>query len=221
MGEKVKKRTWTDEEVLMLRTSYSDSPTDDLAERLGRTIKQVANKANGLGLRKSGQFLSAINERWTRKNPDNPGIETRFLKGRIPWNKGLRGLYLGGVEHRFKKGQRAGRAKHSYRAIGSERINKDGYLERKINDDLPMQKRWKAVHLLLWESEHGPLPDGHAVIFRDGNKQNLCLENLQLISRADLMRKNSVHRYGREIYLLSQLLGAITRQINQRDREDG
>lgn len=218
--EQVKNRRWTEKEVLVLRTSYADSLNDALADRLGRTPNQVAKKANSLGLRKSSAFMSAINARWTGNNPDNPGIETRFRKGCIPWNKGLRGLRLGGDEHRFKKGQRIGKANHSYRAIGSERITKDGYLERKINDDLPMQNRWRAVHLLLWESEHGPIPDGHVVIFRDGNKQNVCLENLQLISRADLMRKNSVQKYGREIYLLLQLLGAVTRQINQRNRKD-
>ncbi len=58
----------------------------------------------------------------------------------------------------------------------------------------------------------------HAVAFKDGNKQNIALDNLELVSRADLMKRNSYHNYGKEIAQLVQLKGAVTRQINKRER---
>ena len=73
------------------------------------------------------------------------------------------------------------------------------------------------MHLILWESVHGPVPPSHAVAFRDGNKQHIALDNLELITRAELMRRNTIHNYPKEIAQLVQLRGAITRQINRKE----
>ena len=67
-----------------------------------------------------------------------------------------------------------------------------------------------------WPILEGIIPPGHALIFKDGNKRNFALDNLELVSRAELMRRNSVHNYGPEIARIHQLQGAITRQINKR-----
>ena len=133
-------------------------------------------------------------------------------------NKGLKGINLGGQAGQFQRGNRSGIALSRYRPIGTERIGKDGYLERKINDDMPFHRRWRAVHLLVWEEANGPLPSGCAVSFRDGDKRNLALDNLQLVTRAELMKRNSYHQYGPEISKIIQLRGALARQINKRER---
>lgn len=84
----------------------------------------------------------------------------------------------------FQKGNRTGRANHIYKPIGTERISKDGYLERKVHDGLPMQSRWRAVHLINWEALHGPIPDGMCLKSRDGNRQNTDPANWELLDRA-------------------------------------
>lgn len=91
----------------------------------------------------------------------------------------------------FKKGERRGVAVKLYQPIGTERISKSGYLERKINDDLPLQRRWRAVHLIEWEAAHGPLPAGHALKCLDGNRLNTDPSNWQAIPRALLPRLNA------------------------------
>lgn len=144
----------------------------------------------------------------------------QFQPGQTPWNKGTH--YVAGgrsAETRFKPGNRTGKANTMYQPVGAERISKDGYLQRKINDDLPLQKRWRGVHIINWEAVNGPLPKGHALVFRDGNKQNTALENLELITRAALMKRNTIHNYPKEIAELVQLRGAITRQINRQERK--
>jgi hypothetical protein len=66
---------------------------------------------------------------------------------------------------------------------------------------------------------HGEYPPkGMALIFKDGNKLNCEIENLELVSRKDLMLRNNVHQYGPEIAQLVQLRGAITRQINRKEK---
>jgi len=60
----------------------------------------------------------------------------------------------------FKKGDRLGAAQHNYVPIGSLRVSKDGYLERKVTDDPSFvpNRRWVSVHRLVWEAAHGPVP---------------------------------------------------------------
>ncbi len=88
----------------------------------------------------------------------------------------------------FKKGHRGGRAAENYQPIGSERISKDGYLERKIHDGLPLQSRWKQVHRIEWEAIHGPVPDDCCLKCRDGDRRNTDPENWICIPRAMLPR---------------------------------
>jgi hypothetical protein len=116
----------------------------------------------------------------------------------------------------FKKGERRGRAACIYQPIGTERLSKDGYRERKISDGMPFQRRWRAVHLLVWEAAHGPLPPGHAVVFRNGDKADIRLDNLDCITRRQLMARNTVHNLPTPLAQTVQLLGALTRQINRR-----
>lgn len=195
-------QAWTADEDKRLAELYGNTTARQIGEQLNRSRSAIKNRVNILGLTKSS----------------NTG---GFKKGNSPWNKGT--SYVAGgrsAETRFKPGTRQGKAADLYRPIGTERISKDGYLERKINDDMPFQKRWRAVHILNWEAANGPLPKGYALRFKDGDKTNVGIDNLELISRADLMRKNTIHQYPKEIAQLVQLRGAITRQINKQTRKN-
>ena len=213
-GIRSPRQIWTDGQVETLVRLYPDTPTADIAEQLGVTVSRVYAKANLLGLKKSAAYF-ATPAACRIRNGDKIGVSTRFQSGHTTWNKGMKGLDIGGKETRFKPGHRGGKAAQLYQPIGTERISKDGYLERKINDDMPLQKRWRAVHLLVWESANGPLPPGYAVTFKDGNKRNVILENLALISRADLMRRNTIHNWGPEIAELNLMRARLVRQINR------
>lgn len=143
---------------------------------------------------------------------------TRFQKGQKPWNAGKKGWKAGGRSEltQFKPGELSGRAAELLRPIGSERVTKDGTLQRKVSMTGKSSQRWRAVHALLWEEHHGKVPAGHIVVFKDGNQKNIVIENLELINRAENMRRHSYHNYPKEIEQLIQLRGAINRQINKR-----
>jgi hypothetical protein len=89
-------------------------------------------------------------------------------------------------ETQFKKGERRGVAAKLWKPIGTERLSKDGYLERKINNDLPLQARWRAVHLIRWEEINGPIPEGQALKCLDSNKSNTSPANWKAVPRAIL-----------------------------------
>ena len=214
-----KHRGWTSEQIDMLYALYPDMLAAELAHLMGKGLQAIYHMARQLGIEKSDAFKNSPES--GRLLPANTrGHKTQFKKGHDTWNKGTKGLQLGGKETQFKPGHRGGRGLEIYKPIGAERISKDGYLERKIHDGRPFQSRWRAVHLLVWEAENGPLPKGCAIRFKDGNKLNIALENLELISRADLMRGNSIHRYGPEIANLCRLKGAVNRQIKKRERAE-
>ena len=110
-----------------------------------------------------------------------PGEATQFKKGDTPWNKGITG-YMGANITSFKHGN----APHNTREAGSIRVTKDGYLEIKLDG----VKKWKSLHSLIYKSLMGELPQGHIVIFKDGDKFNLSPNNLLAISRGDLAVMN-------------------------------
>lgn len=150
------------------------------------------------------------------------GGGTRFQPGQAAWNKGLH-YQPGGrsEETRFKPGRPASAARN-YRPVGSLRLSRDGCLERKVTDDPSVvpAKRWVGVHRLVWSAAHGPVPDGHAVAFLPGRRTTIeaeiTLDALELVTRQELMQRNTYHNYGPEIAKAIQLRGAINRQINKR-----
>ena len=211
------KRLWNAADDVLLDARYPHESTSTLARELRRSVPATYNRARFLGLTKSAEYQKSADACRLRRG-DNIGAAFRFEKGHVPANKGLRrpGFAPGRMrETQFKKGERRGVASRLYKPIGTERIQ-DGYQQRKVNDDLPVQRRWRAVHVLLWEATHGPVPRGHAIAFRNRDKRDIRLENLECISRRELMARNTVHNLPKPLVETIQLLGALNRQIRRR-----
>ena len=212
------KRLWNAADTVLVVARYPHERTSTLARELRRSVRAVYGRASLLGLTKSAEYMASPDACRLRRG-DKVGAAFRFKKGHVPANKGLRrpGWAPGRMKQTwFKKGERRGVAVRLYQPIGTERISKDGYLQRKINDDLPMQRRWRAVHVLLWEATHGPVPKGHAIAFRNGDKSDIRLDNLECISRGELMARNTVHNLPKRLVETIQLLGALNHRIRRR-----
>lgn len=120
------------------------------------------------------------------------GRTGRFAKGQASPNKGKvcppgkGGRHPNAQKTQFTKGSRSGRAEALYRPVGTERVSREGYLERKIHDGMPLHSRWRGVHLIRWEERHGRVPQDHCLKCRDGNRQNTDPDNWACIPRAML-----------------------------------
>lgn len=113
----------------------------------------------------------------------NSGLTGRYEKGNHPHNKGKKGCAPGSEKGWFKKGQ----TPKNHKPVGSERIvNKDGYHLMKTAEP----NIWRLKHQVLWEQANGEIPRGHIVIFLDGNKDNITLKNLALVSKSENARLN-------------------------------
>lgn len=109
------------------------------------------------------------------------GLTGRFEKGHTPYNKGKK---FPGTGNRatFRKGNVPANKMN----VGEDTITTDGYVKTKIAEP----NLWEYKHKLIWKEKHGPIPEGHSVIFADGNKLNLSIDNLLLVSRAELLMLN-------------------------------
>lgn len=203
---------WTVSELAFLRSHYPNKTADEIARLLGRSVSSVRNAAHLNGLRKSEEFL--ISEASGRMFAD-AGRAYRFQKGHTTWNRGMKGLDIGGKKTRFATGHMP----QTHRPVGSERTDRDGILWRKVSDTRRKMVDWRAVHVIEWERANGPLPSGKIVIFQDGNRCNFDPANLLAVTRAELMKRNTVHRYPKEVARLVQLRGALNRQIRKRERD--
>lgn len=163
-----------------------------------------------------------------QRGQQHPNMKaTQFRPGHQPWSKGTKGVvgtHPNSRATQFKRGSMSGAAQRKYQPIGSERISKDRYLERKVTDDHPVPaRRWVGVHRLVWEAANGPIPPGHVVCFLPGRRSadaaRITLDALELVSRAELAHRNHPRNRDPELAKLVQLKGAITRQVNRIARE--
>ncbi|MDO9402083.1 MAG: HNH endonuclease [Polaromonas sp.] len=207
---------WSPEETALLRELYADAHTEDVALLVGRSLSSVRNTAFNLGLRKSEEYLKS-DTCGRAHSLQNPAVKAaQFKPGHKTWNAGLKGWNpAGSKKGHFKPGSKP----PTTRPIGSERIDKDGCLMRKVSETGNRRADWKTEHSLVWAEQVGPIPAGHIVVFRAGKKTAVAsaikVEDLECLSRADLMLRNSYHRYPPEIARLHQLRGALNRQINK------
>ncbi|MDB4876418.1 MAG: endonuclease [Gemmatimonadetes bacterium] len=180
---------WSPQDDALLRQLYPDTPTEDVARRLGRTLTSTYGHAMKLGLEKSEAYLASPAACRLRRG-DNVGAAHRFRQGHAPANKGMRrpGWTAGRMsETQFKKGQRGNR----FQPIGSTRLV-DGYRYTKISatPNVPWTRNWKCTHIIEWEKLNGPLPKGMILKCLDGNRLNTDPSNWEQLSRALLPRLN-------------------------------
>ena len=124
------------------------------------------------------------------------GRTGRFYKGQPGRNNGTKMLpevYRKMAPTMYKKGN----IPHNTHPIGTEVVNRDGYTFVKVSDDrtIPHWKNWKMKHRLIYEAAHGPIPEGNIVIFLDGDRNNMDLENLACISKSLNCIMSKCHLY--------------------------
>ena len=189
---------YTPEELEFIRLHISHMAWSELTVKFNETFNTSL----------SSKALSGTGKR----NGIKSGRTGFFPKGHTPFNKGVKGA--GGWEPmQFKKGNKP----HNWVPLGSERITKDGYIQVKV-DEGKFQHNWRGKHILVWEEHNGPLPNGHVVIFGDGDNRNFEPANLLLISRKQLVRLNQLNLIGdnAELTKTGVIIADICNRIGER-----
>ena len=209
----MKRDPWSKQEIALLAELFPHMRSEDVAALMGRSVSSIRNAANLAGLHKTPEFLKS--DACGRMHAESQKAH-RFTLGHKTWNAGMKGWSPSGSERgHFKPGSKP----QTWKPIGTEKLNKDGLLVRKVADTGRRCGDWKAVHGLVWAAEKGPIPEGHIVIFKGGRRTAdealMRTDDMECLTRADLMRRNSYHRYPKEIAQIYQLRGALNRQIKK------
>jgi hypothetical protein len=197
---------WTEKEIKFLTDNYSNMKTADLAVIMNRPLGGVNGKAYDLGLKKSKDYMVKLLAIESQKLL-NSGKKHQFKKGQLPHNKGQKmskEMYEKCKKTFFTKGHKPANTKLK----GDERIH-EGYTYVKIED-----RDWRLKHRLIYENAFGPIPADSIVIFKDNNFTNFDINNLEVITKAENMLRNTIHQYPEPIKQIIKLNNKLKKQIN-------
>jgi len=139
---------------------------------------------------------------------------TAIQLGEICRNKG----FSNGLDSRFKTGHivNMGRTPNHALPGGAETTTSDGYVMLKHDGVL------KYKHIVLWEQAHRQsVPEGHHIIFGDGNRSNFNIENLFCVTATQnaIRTRNKLHGSTPELAAVGVALAKLYSQINEKKKE--
>ena len=205
-------RYYTETEDKFIRDNYLSQTLLQMGNHLGRAFGSISGRMKKLGLElppdlKEQRKRIGIIAGWEK------GRAFQFKKGQVAHNKGKKvspEVYERSKHTFFQKGN----LPHNTRYDGATRINVDGYIEVRVG-----LKIWKLKHRLVWEQHNGSITNGFNVVFKDQNRQNCQIDNLELISRRENMLRNTFRNYPEELQKTIQLKGVLKRTINQINKQ--
>jgi hypothetical protein len=206
------RKIWTAEDRSLLVELYPHKSTREIAQRLNRSEKSIYSQANLMQLSKSSEYMTQELARQAERLKI-VGAGNRFSKGSVPSNKGKKQIAYMSVEAiertkatRFKKGN----VPQNKKEIGHQRITKDGYVEVKVAEP----NRFVLLHRWIWKIWNGPIPKGHRVHFKNDDKLNCDISNLELLTPQQAMEKNRISGYPVELQQVIRLNNKLTKKIN-------
>ena len=185
----------------------------------GRTVYQIAdlvNKRYGAGT------IDAVRVRAFKKNHGIvSNLNARFKKGCVPYNKGKKQEeYMSpeAIERTRPTRLQPGHPAHNRVPVGTISKNKYGYLLIKTKAEGSQWDRWEFLHRVIWEEHNGPIPDGMMVSFKNGDKEDLDIDNLMLISNAENLELHRSQLRFTERELTETGLTLVKLKIKTRER---
>lgn len=205
-SEFFKKKQFTPEEIGYLIENYPHIRTDKIGKKFDRTTRSIYGKARCMGLKKSAEFMASPDAGNFQKGC-TIGKEFWYKKGDVSANKGkkMSAEMREKCKHTFfQKGSIPSNTKKDGEIVLRHNKKKKAYYWIRISQD-----NWELLHRVLWEKENGDIPKGYNVVFKDGNQMNCEVSNLKLISKAELMLKNTIQRYPPELQKSIRLINKI------------
>lgn len=203
---------WSKAEREKLRELYPFTATAELAKMFGRSYSGVYGVASQMGLKKSPEYIKKILAIEAEKLKVM-GAGSRFKKGNVPPQKGKKPsekVMAGLRKNMFRKGN----IPHNIKPEGYERVNVEGYIEVRV-----AVGQYAHKHRLVWEQANGKVPDGFIVSFKDGNRLNCDLDNLHLITRRDIMARNTIHRLPEKLKDTIRILSKVKKHIHGKEQD--
>lgn len=195
------------DEILKL---YPHDYSSNIAKKFGVGVNTVYNLAFINKVKKSDEFHKMEMGRQAERLKI-VGVKTRIKKGTIPPNKGYKMpeyIYEKVKVSFFTKGS----IPYNTKFDGYERIDsKDGYVYVRIS-----KGKFVLKHRWLWEQHNGKIPAGYIIKFINGDRYDIRIDNLKMVTRQENMETNRVTKYPKEIQQIIKLNNKLKKKINEK-----
>lgn len=165
---------------------WTDAERARLAEIApGRSHDEIRDIMTGeFGDHFGGKRITAALKRYGIRT----GLTGRFEKGNAGGfrdDEHRRRFLEAGRATRFKAGEIHGYAAMRKQPVGSERVDRDGYVWVKVADGIQEKanSNFRPKHVVEYERAHGAVPEGCNVVFADHDKRNFDPSNLVAVPR--------------------------------------
>lgn len=215
---------WTKKELQYLSDNYRCSTAPCIAKYLNRSLSSVYGAASKLRLSKFTYYTTEESQFVKDNYSKLSYTEIGNLLGRTTESVKKHAQDILGVKRKksdaldiqkrcckatqFTKGN----LPHNTKDDGDIGI-RDGYKYLRLS-----LANWVLLHRYNWEQVHGKIPKGFNLVFKDNNANNCQVENLELVSNADLMRRNTIQRYPAELQRSIKLIGKLKRKISNHEK---
>ncbi|MBS0647365.1 MAG: HNH endonuclease [Verrucomicrobia bacterium] len=211
-----KRHIWTKSERRIMCKMFADNYTETICKILNRSYRSVCSQATLMGLKKSEAFMKMELQKQAERLKI-VGVVFRYKKGRTPENKGEKmpdDVYEKVKHTMFKKGQLPHNSYNDWdEVLRTDKTGKQYWMIK-----LPNERKLKPKHIWIWETKNGKVEKGFNVVFKDGNQLNCIIENLECISNAELMQRNTIHRFPTELKSTIRLVKKLKRTINAKEQ---
>jgi hypothetical protein len=210
-------KRFTPEEDQYIKDSYLTKVLREMGEQLGRTETSIHGRMKILGLVVPPEIISERVQKTYRQLAESGKI-SRYKKGNVPANKGKKmspELYEKCKRTMFKTDQIPANCVHFGRPYLHQRTKKSGYVEKLwfIQED----KNKRSAYLAYLCRQHGIDLTGKKPILKPGFDHSVppTIDDIIIVTHAENMKRNTIHRYPAEVVSLCHLKAALQRQINK------
>lgn len=197
------RKPFTKKEDKYIINNIQGKSIKQMAADLKRTSAYIGKRCRELNL---GEILN--------KKAEN----SRFKKGNISANKGKKQTeYMSReaiertVVTRFKKGHIPHNTKVK-NGVVSIRHETSGRPYKYIRLSIG---KWYPLHHYKWEKKHGKISKGMCLWFKDNNPLNCTLKNLELITKAENIKRNCGHRNLPDKYIAHLIAGKRDKHLKE------
>jgi hypothetical protein len=237
------KIVFSDEEKKFLIDNYKSMSNKELASALNKNITRTRIELYSLGLKRMElEYWTDEQVKYLKDNFETKGDTeiAKYFNAHFFKSKGWTKKHIE-KKRRYLKLKRSKEIMHQIkqrniaagdfkdcsnkmwitRGVAEEGTIKVWKLKDKLFQVIKTQKGFEPLNRFIWQMNHGNIPEGNNIVFKDGNPMNCTIENLEMLTNAENASRNSKNRiiYPENIKEIQRLINKLNKKIQEHGTE--